>query len=428
MARFLRMPGVSADSDAAVLELWNVAAGASAKAGDAIASVETEKAVVDIELDEDAIVFALVVEDGATVPVGDPIAVLLAPGEPASEGEALLAQLGGSTPAAAPEAAAPAPVAAPATQAPAVSAPVTEAPAPASPVNDVQGERIFATPLARRVAAANDINLADVQGSGPRGRIVRADIDAAIATAAAAPQAAPSSPAQQPAASDGATVTPHSKLRALIAGRLQDSKRNAPHFYLTRHLNVGSLLALRAQVNAQSPVRVSVNDFFVKAAARALVDVPEMNVIWTDEAVIGYDSADISVAVASERGLVTPTFRGIESMPLAVLSERIKDAVVRANSGRLQQSELEGGTLSITNLGMFGVDEFAAIINPPQAAILAIGAATKRAVVNEDGDVVAADVVTVTLSVDHRPVDGVIAAKWLDRLTQLIENPLQILI
>jgi pyruvate dehydrogenase E2 component (dihydrolipoamide acetyltransferase) len=171
-----------------------------------------------------------------------------------------------------------------------------------------------------------------------------------------------------------------------------------------------------------------VNDFFVKAAARALVDVPEMNVIWTDDAVVGFDTADVSVAVASEKGLVTPTFRSVESMSLAVLSAQIKDAVTRANAGRLQQSELEGGTLSISNLGMFGVDEFAAIINPPQAAILAIGAATARPVVGADGTLEAATVVTVTLSVDHRPVDGAIAARWLDRLATLIEAPLQILL
>jgi len=448
MARYLRMPGVSADSDAAALEFWTVEKGATVSAGDTVASVETEKAVVDIEIDEDAVVYALVAESGSMVPVGDPIAVLIAPGEDPAEAEALLAQLGGGSPSssapqpadaegapAAPSGSAPAPSAALAAEdmaAPA-AAPADAAPAlatdEAAPAAGGERGRIFASPLARRVAASRGVDLATVTGSGPRGRIVRADVDAAADVVPPAAPMAPSAPAAVPvAAPTGGTAAPHTKLRRLIAARLQESKRTAPHFYLTRHLRVDALLALRAQINAQSTVRVSVNDFFVKAAARALVDVPEMNVIWTDDAVVGFDTADVSVAVASEKGLVTPTFRAVESMSLAVLSAQIKDAVTRANAGRLQQAELEGGTLSISNLGMFGVDEFAAIINPPQAAILAIGAATARPVVGEDGALEAATVVTVTLSVDHRPVDGAIAARWLDRLASLIEAPLQILI
>jgi pyruvate dehydrogenase E2 component (dihydrolipoamide acetyltransferase) len=477
MARLLRMPGVSADSDEAALEGWSVEVGATLSSGDTIASVETEKAVVDIDVDEDSIVHALLVDSGAMVPVGDPIAVLLAPGEPASAGEELVRQLGGSADPTDSAAAAPAtdkaadaaagdavtavpaaeeaetvqgvaPVEAPAqtpTAAP-VAAPAAE-PAPAAPAAPAaadastqgSGERRFASPLARRLAKELGVDIAAIEGSGPGGRIVRDDVKAA-ASAAPAPAAAapapvasapaePAAPAAKPAnLPEGATAEPHSRLRKLIASRLQESKRTAPHFYLTKHLDVTALLALRAQVNGQSAVRVSVNDFFVKAAAKALIDVPEMNVIWTDEAVVSFPTADVSVAVASDRGLVTPTIRGIESLSLTSLSAKIKDAVSRANEGRLQQSELEGGTLSISNLGMFGVDEFAAIINPPQAAILAIGAARKRPVIAEDGSVVAADIVTVTLSVDHRPVDGAIAARWLARLTELVESPMQILL
>ncbi|MDI9891106.1 MULTISPECIES: dihydrolipoamide acetyltransferase family protein [unclassified Microbacterium] len=447
MARYLRMPGVSADSDAAALEFWTVEKGATVSAGDTVASVETEKAVVDIEIDEDAVIYALVAESGSMVPVGDPIAILLAPGEDPAEAEALLAQLGGGA-ASAPSsesadtdpavssgsATAPsadlaaedmaAPAAPPADAAPALVTDEVSAPSSAS------AGRILASPLARRVAADKGVDLSGVTGSGPRGRIVRADVEAAAAAPApaAAPVATPAPAAAPAAVPAGGTATPHTKLRRLIANRLQESKRTAPHFYLTRHLRVDALLSLRAQINEQSSVRVSVNDFFVKAAARALVDVPEMNVIWTEDAVVGFDTADVSVAVASERGLVTPTFRSIESMPLTALSLAIKDAVARANEGRLQQSELEGGTLSISNLGMFGVDEFAAIINPPQAAILAVGAATARPVVGADGSLEAATVVTVTLSVDHRPVDGAIAARWLDRLAALIESPLTILL
>lgn len=460
MARFLKMPGVSADSDAAVLEGWLVEAGASVTAGAAIASVETEKAVVDIEVDDDAVIHALLVESGDTVPVGDPIAVLLAPGEAASEAEALVAQLGGSSAADAAPAEPPTidqeeakeavetedttvDVPEPQTQTEPAAAPQAEAPAtpqeapaaPQAPVAGANGERRFASPIARRLAKERGIDIATLSGSGPGGRIVRADVESA-ASAPAAPAAAPASapatapaPASAPvAAPAGGTATPHTRLRRIIASRLQQSKREAPHFYLRRDLRVDALLALRAQVNEGAAVRISVNDLFVKAAARALVDVPEMNVIWTDDAVVSYPTADISIAVASERGLVTPTIRGIESLSLTTLSTQIKDAVGRANEGRLQQAELEGGTMSITNLGMFGVDEFSAIINPPQAAILAIGAATRRAVVNDDGELEAGSVVTVTLSVDHRPVDGVVAARWLDRLAQLIASPMQILL
>lgn len=466
MARYLRMPGVSADSDAAALEFWTVEKGDTVSAGDTVASVETEKAVVDIEIDEESVIYALVAESGSMVPVGDPIAVLIAPGEDPAEAEQLLAQLGGGaedapTPVASDPAAssgsASAPSATPDAPAPSeaddvekaaedLTAPLSQpADTPAALADAEQsatradsGGRIFASPLARRIAADRSVDLLTVTGSGPRGRIVRADVDAAAEAASSAvqaPAAAPAAPAAAPAATGsaravpaGGTATPHTKLRRLIANRLQESKRTAPHFYLTRHLRVDALLALRAQINEGAATRVSVNDFFVKAAARALIDVPEMNVIWTDDAVVGFDAADISVAVASDKGLVTPTFRGIEAMSLATLSAQIKDAVARANQGRLQQSELEGGTLSISNLGMFGVDEFAAIINPPQAAILAVGAATARPVVGADGALEAATVVTVTLSVDHRPVDGAIAARWLDRLATLIENPLQILL
>lgn len=478
MARLLRMPGVSADSDEAALENWLVDLGATLTAGDAIASVETEKAVVDVEVDEDSIVHALLASAGDMVPVGDPIAVLLAPGEPTSAGEELVRLLtGGADPTVSPGADAAVEKAADADAGDAVTAvpaalesetvsaapmevgvpapaaatsgnaavPAVEADGKAgSPARPSSNGRLFASPLARRLAKELDVDISAVNGSGPGGRIVRDDVKAAAGSAkpaepAQAPstpapsQSSPSAPAAEPVAAKppvqaGGTAQPHSKLRKLIASRLQESKRSAPHFYLSRKLNVGALLELRSQVNQQSEVRVSVNDFFVKAAARALVDVPEMNVIWTEEAVVSFATADISVAVASDRGLVTPTIRSVESLSLTSLSSKIKDAVGRANEGRLQQSELEGGTLSITNLGMFGVDEFAAIINPPQAAILAIGAAKRQPVVATDGTIVAGDVVTVTLSVDHRPVDGVVAAKWLNRLAQLVENPMQILL
>lgn len=422
MARLLRMPGVSADSDEALLDGWSVEAGASLKAGDVVASVETEKALVDIEVDDDAVVHALLVEAGTMVPVGDPIAVLRDPGEPTAAADELVAQVSG-----APSPATPVPT--PTETSPRTSDLVSVG-AAANGTNGVGARRIFASPLARRIATELDVELATIIGSGPNGRILRDDVRAAAALAG--PAEADAQPAATPApvvspAGAGA-VTPHTKLRRAIATRLQESKRVAPHFYLTRHLRVDSLLALRDEINSQSAQRISVNDFFIKAAGRALVDVPEMNVVWTDDAMLSYPHADVSVAVASERGLVTPTLRGVDSMSLSTLSASVKDAVTRANAGRLQQSELEGGTLTISNLGMFGVDEFAAIINPPQAAILAVGAAGRRPVVAEDDSIVAGTVVTVTLSVDHRAADGAVAARWLDRLAGLVAAPMSILL
>ena len=223
------------------------------------------------------------------------------------------------------------------------------------------------------------------------------------------------------------TEIPHSRFRKAIASRLQASKQSAPHFYLRATIRVDALLELRAQLSAAG-TSVSLNDLFVKAAARALSDVPAMNVNWTDEAIRQYQSVDIGVAIASEKGLVTAVVRSAEQVSLTALAAQVRDYVARASEGRLQQHELEGGSLTVTNLGMYGVEEFAAIINPPQAAILAIGAITRRPAVSEDGTVKADSVVTVTLSVDHRSVDGVLAATWLRRLRELLENPLLLLV
>lgn len=437
MATLFRMPGVSADADEAVLEAWTVQQGATISSGQTIASVETEKAVVDVESDIDAVVHALLVPGGATVPVGDPIAVLLEIDEDPAEGEKLLAQLGlgGDQAAETATAIASAPEEAQAPPAPAPDAPAPSATVVAAPAASSNGGRVFASPIARKLAREKGIDFATLTGTGPGGRIVRDDVLAA-ASATPAP-AAPSTPAAapQPAAQPVAPVvrpgweaTPHSKLRKLVASRLQASKQQAPHFYLRTSLRVDALLALRAQLNAAGRDRISVNDFIVKAAAKALIDVPEMNVVWSEEAVLHAPQADVAVAVASDRGLVTPVISGVEGLSLSALSRRIKDAVARANDGKLQQSELEGGTLTISNLGMFGVEEFDAIINPPQAGILAVGAAVTQPVVGEDGGITVASVVKVVLSVDHRPVDGVVGAKWLARFKELIENPLQIIV
>ena len=439
MASYFRMPGVSADSDEAILESWMVEAGAEISKDQTIATVETEKALVEVSADSDGIVHTLLVDGGATVPVGDPIAVILAVGEPAAAAEELVAALGGE-PASAPEPTAPAP--------PEPSVPVAVTPAPAAPsaaapiperelVGAGTAGRRFSSPSARRVARELGVDIDRVDGSGPRGRIVRADVEAAAAAGTAPETSAPSAaPVAQPAPSpqtvssayDGWEAVPHTKLRRLVAGRLQQSKQTAPHFYLRASVRMDAVLALRAEINASRDQRISVNDFIVKAAALALLDVPGMNVVWTDDAILRAPRADVAVAVASERGLVTPVITDAGSLSLSTLSARIKDAADRAGEGRLNQFELEGGTLTVSNLGMYGIEEFDAIINPPHAGILAVGAAVPKAVVTDDGQLEVGTVMSVVLSVDHRPVDGALGAQWLARFKQLMQQPMLLLV
>jgi pyruvate dehydrogenase E2 component (dihydrolipoamide acetyltransferase) len=466
MATYFRMPGVSADSDEAVLESWTVEQGAQVASGQTIASVETEKAVVDVESDVDAVVHTLLVENGATVPVGDPIAILLGLDEPAAAAEKLLADLGlggapagGDAPAveqastgtetqvekeldAAVESV-PEEAADPDTPAEATPSPQHVA-VGAEPAASGNGGRRFSSPSARRLARELGVDVGTLSGSGPKGRVVNADVraaaEAAPAAAAPAPAAqpapaaaaapAPAVAAAAPAASvpEGWTAVPHSRIRKIIASRLQESKNTAPHFYLRMSARVDALLALRAQLNASGRVKVSVNDFIVKAAGQALVDVPAMNVVWTEDAVLQAPTADVAVAVASEKGLVTPVIRDVASLSLSGLSAKIKDAVGRANQGKLSTADLQGGTLTVSNLGMFGVEEFDAIINPPQAGILAVGAAVRKPVVGEGDTLEIASVLSLVLSVDHRPVDGTDGARWLARLKELLEDPMQIVV
>jgi pyruvate dehydrogenase E2 component (dihydrolipoamide acetyltransferase) len=333
------------------------------------------------------------------------------------------------------------------------------------------GGRLFVSPIARKLAREAGIDPQTISGSGPGGRIVRRDVEAAVAAPAPAPvsaapasgeaatggsdaRAAASAPAAAAAAAAPATaaaatpsdpaatgrgatasiepnaewdLVPHSGMRKAIARRLTESKSTVPHFYLTTECVVDDLLALRAQVNAQSPVRVSVNDFVVKAVAAAFADVPEANVTWSDEGMRVHRSVDIAVAVATEGGLVTPVVRGVDSKSLTAVSSAISELVGKAKEKRLKQAELEGGSFSVSNLGMYGTVEFSAILNPPQSGILAVGAAKPQAVV-VDGEVRVATVMRCTLSVDHRAVDGALAARWLAAFTERIENPLSILL
>ena len=442
MATLIRMPEVAAGATEIVLSKWNVAVGASVKIGDVVAEMETEKAVVDYASDAEGTVYKILVADGASVEVGSPIMILLGAGEDGSAGDSLL---GGAAPAEPVAASVAEPIAAPVV--PSVAAPVaapiavpTTAPATA-PGNEVG--RKFVSPIVRKLSAERGVDLNQIAGTGPDGRVVRRDLEhflasggtgsPAVASAPSVPvtsEASASAPgsaiAKQEYSSSYVTV-PHSGMRRAIARRLTESKTTVPHFYVTADCKVDSLLELRKRINESSPVKISVNDIVVKAVASALMDVPEANVIFTPEAMHKFESADIAVAVATDGGLLTPVIRGVEKRQLSNLSMEISELAARARAGKLRQEELEGGSFAVSNLGMYGTKEFAAILNPPQSGILAVGAAAPRAIV-EDGEVVVANVMTVTLSADHRAVDGAVAAQWLAAFVKRIENPLSMLV
>lgn len=428
MAHLIKLPSVAADADVGTLHQWLKQEGDTVAVGDALAEIETEKAIVEINAEHAGVLGRIVVQAGpASVPINTVIGVLLAPGEDAAAIDQALAENGAqaarpAAPAAAAQAATAsattanaASTAAPAAAAPAASAAhntATNAPAP--------GTRRFASPLARRLAAQWHVNLLEVQGTGPRGRIVRRDVEAARDRAPVA--AAPSGNRA------AARRVPHSGMRRAIARRLTESKQQVPHFYLTVDCRMDALLALRAQANQGGAVKLSVNDFIVRAAALALREVPEVNASWQDDAIEFHAGADISVAVATDGGLVTPIVRDADVKPLSAIAGEIVELAGRAKVNRLKPEEFTGGSLTVSNLGMYGIKQFAAIINPPQAAILAVGAAERRPVVDDNGDLKAATVMTVTLSADHRVVDGAVGARWLAAFRTLIENPVRILL
>ncbi len=406
MAELLRMPEVAAGAESALLSAWPLTPGSPYAAGDVIAIIETDKAVVDYEAESAGVIVRPLVTEGTEVAIGDPIAVISAPGEAIDDVDAIVTELVGSAPAADPAAAQAAPV---------VSAP------DAAPVPD----RIFASPLARRMALDAGIDLATVTGSGPQGRIRRVDIDAVLAAgpAAALPTAAPI-PAL--ATDDDVVVIPHSRLRRAIATRLTQSKTQAPHFYLRGSAQVDRLLELRQEINDGEELRVSVTDLLLKAMAVAFTAVPTANVVWTDEAVHQHARVDIGLAVATDNGLVTPVVRGVDRLTVRQIARTTQDLATRARAGSLRQHELEGGITSLTNLGMYGTEDFDAIINPPQSSILAVGAARETPVV-ADGAVTVATVLRFSLSVDHRPIDGATAARWMAAFTALLERPAKLL-
>ncbi|HRN61347.1 MAG TPA: 2-oxo acid dehydrogenase subunit E2, partial [Luteimonas sp.] len=296
-----------------------------------------------------------------------------------------------------------------------------DAPAAASAPVSQSTARVFASPLARRLARERGIDLSGVSGSGPRGRIVKRDLDAMKPVPAAAVAAAAS-----PAGESAYREIPHSGMRRTIARRLSESKATIPHFYLSVDCRVDRLLALRGEFNASAPRKVSINDFIVRAVALALREVPEANVAWTDTALRQFAHADIAIAVATDEGLITPIVRAADTKSVSAISAEIADLAERARAGRLKPSEYQGGSFSVSNLGMYGVDEFAAIVNPPQAAILAVGAVQQKPVV-ENGALACGSVLRCTLSVDHRAIDGALAGRWLAEFRRVLEAPLSLL-
>jgi pyruvate dehydrogenase E2 component (dihydrolipoamide acetyltransferase) len=429
MASVLRMPGVSADVTEATLADWAVQPGAQVKRGDVVASVETDKAVVELEAEEDAVLLKTFASAGDAVPVGGPIAVFVQPGEEAKGEDSILAELGLG-----PHGSGPVPQAdEERSQDSLVPGATSEIEHTADQVvtADKAGRRLFASPLARRMAAEAGLRIEDLEGSGPGGRVRRRDIEEALGrrglTAPADGESAASAARPAAVASDAYTDIPHTRFRRAAASALTASKQQVPHFYLKATCQVDRLLELRAMANATGDLKITINDFIVRAAGLAMVDVPDMNVIWTPDAVRRFESVDIAVAVATERGLITPVVRSVQSRTLSDISATIKDLAARAGVGSLKQQELEGGSLAVSNLGMFGIEEFAAIINPPQAGILAVGAATSLPV-ETDGGIGFAKFIKVVLSVDHRPVDGAMAARWLGRFKELVESPIRLLV
>jgi pyruvate dehydrogenase E2 component (dihydrolipoamide acetyltransferase) len=427
MAVEILMPALSPTMEEGTLAKWLVKEGDVVKSGQIIAEIETDKATMEFEaVDEGTIGRILVAEGSAGVKVNTPIAVLVEDGESADTAPK-------------PVAVAAAPVAAVA-----VAATVAVA-APAAPKGT--GARVFASPLARRIAAEKGLDLSKVQGSGPHGRIVRSDVEGAkVAVASAAVAAAPvAAPAAAPVAAMATgpstdivlktyadrpfTEVKLDGMRKTIAARLTEAKQTVPHFYLRRDIELDALMAFRGQLNAKLEargVKLSVNDFIIKACALALQQVPAANAVWAGDRVLQFKKSDVAVAVAIEGGLFTPVLKDAEAKSLSALSAEMKDLAKRARDRKLAPHEYQGGSFAISNLGMFGIDNFDAIINPPHAAILAVGAGVAKAIV-KDGAVVVGTVMSVTLSVDHRVIDGALGAQLLQAIKDNLENPLAML-
>jgi pyruvate dehydrogenase E2 component (dihydrolipoamide acetyltransferase) len=422
------MPALSPTMEEGTLAKWLVKEGDTVASGDLLAEIETDKATMEFEAVDEGIIGKLLVAEGTEgVKVNTAIAVLLEDGESASDISA--APKAEAAPQAS-EAAAPAPKTA-------------EAPAaPAAPQKD--GARLFASPLARRIAAEKGLDLTQITGTGPKGRIVKADVTDAKPSAAPAPQAAASAaaaPAAMPASPSADMVARAYEgrtyeevkldgMRKTIAARLTEAKQTVPHFYLRREIRLDALMAFRAQLNKQLEargVKLSVNDFIIKATALALQAVPTANAVWAGDRVLQMKASDVAVAVAIEGGLFTPVLQDAEMKSLSALSTEMKDLAARARDRKLAPHEYQGGSFAISNLGMMGIENFDAIVNPPHSGILAVGAGVKQPVVGSDGELTVATVMSVTMSVDHRVIDGALGAELLKHIVDNLENPMAML-
>jgi pyruvate dehydrogenase E2 component (dihydrolipoamide acetyltransferase) len=440
------MPALSPTMEKGNLAKWLKKEGDAVKAGDVIAEIETDKATMEYESIDDGVLAKIVVPEGTQdVPVNQLIAVLAQEGEDPKAAASAAATAG--------KGAAPAKSAAPATPAPPAAkaepaqraAPAAPAAAPAAAPSH-GANRVFASPLARRLAKTAGIELNRLRGSGPHGRIIARDIETAKSTPGVSGQGisapapfAPQAPSDdkiralfEPGSYD---VVPHDNIRKVIARRLVEAKLTIPHFYLTLDCNIGKLLAAREEINAAAPkdkdgkpaYKLSVNDFVIKALALALQRVPDANVTWTEGGMLKHKRSDIGVAVAIPGGLITPVVRNAEAKSLSTISTEMKDFAARARARRLKPEEYQGGTSAVSNLGMYGIKDFAAVINPPHATILAVGAGEERAIV-KDGKIEAAWIMSVTLSTDHRAVDGALGAELLVAFKALIENPVTMVV
>ncbi|HET7680667.1 MAG TPA: pyruvate dehydrogenase complex dihydrolipoamide acetyltransferase [Xanthobacteraceae bacterium] len=438
------MPALSPTMEKGNLAKWVKKEGDKVAPGDVLAEIETDKATMEVEAVDEGTLAKIVVPEGTQdVPVNQVIAVLAGEGE---DVKAAASAAAGTEKKAAPPKAETKPAEAKPAEAPkqAASAAAPRAPAPA-PIAAPQGDRLFASPLAKRLAREGNIDLARVQGSGPHGRVVARDIEAAKSGGAQkAPAAGAAAPIVQPPSDDkimalfeqgSYEIIPHDNIRKIIARRLVEAKTTIPHFYLTVDCIIDNLLTAREEINGSAPKdkdgkpawKLSVNDFVIKALALALQRVPDANVTWTEAGMLKHKHSDVGVAVSIPGGLITPIVRHAELKSLSVISNEMKDLAARARAKKLRPEEFQGGTSAVSNLGMYGIREFAAVINPPHATILAVGAGEQRAIVR-DGKVEAATVMTTTLSTDHRAVDGVLGAQLLGAIKAIIENPVMMVV
>jgi len=440
------MPALSPTMEKGNLAKWLKKEGDQVKSGDVIAEIETDKATMEVEaIDEGTIAKILVPEGTQDVPVNDVIAVLAGEGEDVkAAGSSAAKPSASAAPPKAPEA--PAAASAPAPAAPKTAAPTSQAAAPAAQSNG-HGGRVFSSPLARRLAKEAGVDVAMVTGTGPHGRVVARDVEQAksgkgLKAPAAAP---PGASSIAPTMSDkqilslfeagSYDIVPHDGMRRTIAQRLTASIQNVPHFYLTIDCDIGKLLVAREEINAAAPkdkekkplYKISVNDFVIKAMAVALQKIPNCNVSWTESGMVKHHHSDVGVAVAMPGGLITPIIRKAESKTLSTISSEMKDFAARARSRKLKPEEYQGGTTAVSNLGMYGISHFTAVINPPHATILAVGTSEERPVVR-GGKIEIAHMMSVTLSCDHRAIDGALGAELIGAFKQLIENPVMMMV